>query len=195
MKNLPKATLRANLLALAEESDRDQYAHRARFQQLVEWTRSAIEGLATPDELCTSAAPGFFRDAVHIAKRILRMEKAEFESAVAVLNTRISRVVDDCPSGKDTRDLPYEWLRMRPDELHMTYSLMTPYDAAEFIADRGALAGYGPEEIAKARAEYRVLDKARQMKRGEEDKQRAIAERARLAARVKSGYTVTTYRA
>ncbi|MDR6663991.1 hypothetical protein [Rhizobium sp. 1399] len=194
-KNLSKATLRSNLLALAEESDRDQDAHRARFLRLVEWTRSTIEGLSTPDQLCTSAAPGFFSDAVHIAKRIVRMEKLEFEAAVAILNTPLSRVVDDCPSGVDTRDLPYEWLRMRPDELRMSYSLKTPYEAADYVAHQGVLAGYAPEAIAKAREEYRVLEKARRTKLGEEDKQRAIAERARLDARMQAGYTVTTYRA
>ncbi len=194
-KKLGKKTIDAMLFSLAEEGERTEAEHRERFLKLVEWARSTIDGLATPDQLCTSPAPTFFRDALHIARDLLRMEKNEFERAVAVLNTPISRIVDNCPSGVDTRDLPYEWLRMRPDELRMTYSLMTPYDASEFISDKGVLAGYSPEAIGRAREEYRVLEKARRAKLCEDDRQRAVAERARLAARMEAGYAVTTYRA
>jgi hypothetical protein len=187
MKKLKKTTLAAALHALAEEDRRDEAEHRVRFEKMIGWAKSEIDRLSSPEQLCTSAALTFFNEANDIAKRIPGMDKAEFEAAVACLNTSISRVIDNGPSGKDTRDLP-ECMRMRPDELHMSYSLLSPYDASEFIAERGALAGYAPAEVARAGMEYQTLKKARWAKVAEEDRQRAAARHAKIEADLRAGY-------
>lgn len=181
IKNLSKITLAAALMALAEEERRDEAEHRARFDKMIRWGKSEIDLLSSPEHLCTSAAMTAFNEAVDIARRLLRMSKRDFECGTAELNTSISRVIDTCPSGKDHRDVR-ERMHMRDAELRMSYSLMSPYHASEFIAERGALVGYVPADVARAKIEYTRLEKARRAKVAEEDRQRAQERSAKIDA-------------
>ncbi len=193
-KNLSKKTLKANLLAMAAEEVAQEHEHRARFVGKIEYIRGRLTAMRDPSEFVGSGLNSVFGDVLHIAKQHLRMRADEFEAAVSVLNTAVSRVVNDRPSGKDTRNIA-DWLRMTEEELRLCYSLRTPYDAADFIAHHGAKVGYTAAQIARAKAEYRPLELARLEKRDAEDTARQVAERARIDARMKAGYTVTTYRA
>ncbi|WP_370035949.1 hypothetical protein [Sinorhizobium fredii] len=181
-------------MAMAAEEAAHEHEHRARFEREVEYIRGRLAAIKDPSEFVDSGLNFNFSDVVHIAKQHLRMPAAEFEAAVSVLNTAVSRVVNDRPSGKDTRDIA-DWLRMTDEELRLSYSLRTPYDAADFIAHHGSKVGYTAAQIASAKAEYRPLELARLEKRDAEDRARQVAERARIDARVKAGYTVTTYQA
>jgi hypothetical protein len=193
-KNLGKKTLKANLLAMAAEEAMQEHEHRARFVSKIEYIRGRLEAMKDPSEFVGSGLNFDFSDVVHIAKQHLRMRADEFEATVSVLNTAVSRVVNNWPSAKDTRDLP-NWLRMTEEELRLSYSLRTPYNAADFIAHHGAKVGYTAAQIAKAKSEFRPLESARRAKLFDEDEQRRIAESARIASRPKSGYSVTVYQA
>ncbi len=193
-KTLTNKTLKANLLAMAAEEAAQEHEHRAKFERQIEYIRGRLEAMKDPAEFVSSSLNFDFADVVHIAKQHLRMQATEFEAAVSVLNTAISRVVNDRPSGKDTREIP-DWMRMTDEELRLSYSLRTPYATADFIAHHGAKVGYNAAQIAKAKAEYRPLELARLEKRDAEDRARQVAERARIDARMKARYSVTTYQA
>lgn len=193
-KQLAKNVRIANLVAVAAEEAAHEHEHRAKFEKLINQIKSALDGGMDPEIIHRLRLDFDFSDAVRIAKRHLRMKKEEFEAAVAVLNTPISRVVDRCPSGKDTRDVP-DWMRMTAEELRLSYDLMTHYDATDFIVLRGAMWGYTASEIAVAKKEHRPLEAARLAKRHAGDMERQATESARIAARASAGHTATLYSA
>lgn len=186
-KNLTKKTLRANLLAMAAEEAAQEHEHRASFERWIESIRVQLESMTEPEDFIRSSVGDQFGIVLDIAKRVLRMPKHEFEAAVAVLNTPVSRVVDRCPSGKDTRDKP-EWMRMTAEELRLSYDLMTPWAATGWIADHGAKVGYTAAQIATAKKEYKPLEIARCIKRDEEDDARARARRSEFDDTLRASY-------
>lgn len=191
-RKLPKKILMANLMALAAAEASHDDEHRARFNQLIARTKSLLDASTDPEVIHRMRLDLDFGEIVHIAKTYLRMRKEEFVQAVDVLNTPISRVVDNCPSGKDIRDLP-QWMLMTAEEMHLSFSLLTPYEATGFIAEKGAMWGYTAAEIARAKKEHKPLEYARLAKRDAEDRARQEAETARIAARPTSGYTSYDY--
>ncbi|MCS4092609.1 hypothetical protein [Rhizobium sp. BK176] len=186
-KNLTKKTLKANLLAMAAEEAAQEHEHRASFERLIASIRAQLESMAEPEDFIRSSVNDQFGVALDIAKRVLRMPKHEFEAAAAVLNTAVSRVVDRCPSGKDTRDVP-EWMQMTAEELRLSYDLMTPWAATDWIVRHGAKVGYTASQIAKATKEYKPLEIARCTKRDEGDEARAVARRAEIEALSRASY-------
>lgn len=186
-RKLGKKTLKANLLAMAAEEAAQEHEHRARFEREIEYIRVQLEAMKEPEDFIRSSVNDQFGFALDIAKRILRMPKQEFEAAVAVLNTAVSRVVDRCPSGKDTRDKP-EWMRMTAEELRLSYNLMTPWAATGWIADHGAKVGYTAAQIAAAKKEHKPLEIARCIKRDAEDDARARARRSEIDAALQASY-------
>lgn len=193
-KNLTKKTLKANLLAMAAEEAAHEHEHRATFERKIEYIRGRLTAMKDPQEFIDSYLQFDFGDVVRIAKKHLRMRADEFEAFVSVLNTSVSRVVNDWPSGKDTRDIA-DWLRATDEELRLQYSLRTPYRAADFIAHHGSKVGYNAAQIATAKREYKALELARVEKRHAEDQARAAAESERIAMRHGAGYTMTVYTA
>lgn len=109
-----------------------------------------------------------FGNALHIAKHGLRIRAADFKAAVSVLNTRISRVINTCPGGKDTRDLP-QFMRITAEELRLSYSLLTPNEATKFVSEKGSMWGYFASEIALAKQDHRAPEQARVARRHAED--------------------------
>ncbi|MBX5111994.1 hypothetical protein HJB51_29115 [Rhizobium lentis] len=186
-KNLTKKTLRANLLAMAAEEAAQEHEHRSSFERLISSIRVQLESMTESEDFIRSSVNDQFGSALDIAKRVLRMSKQEFEAAVAVLNTAVSRVVDRCPSGRDTRDVP-EWMQMTAEELRLSYDLMTPWAATGWIADHGAKVGYTAAQIAAARKEYKPLEIARCIKRDDEDDARARARRSQIEALSRASY-------
>lgn len=186
-KNLTKKTLKANLLAMAAEEAAQEHEHRARFVREIDSIRAQLESMAEPEDFIRSSVAAQFGDVLDIAKRVLRMPKQEFEAAVAVLNTAVSRVVDRCPSGKETRDVP-KWMQMTAEELRLSYDLMTPWAATDWIARHGAKVGYTASQIAKATKEYKPLEIARCIKRDEADEARAAARRAEIDTLLRASY-------
>lgn len=186
-KNLSKKTLKANLLAMAAEEVAQEHEHRATFERSIESIRVQLESMNDTDDFIRSGVNDQFQIAVDLAKRILRMPKHEFEAAVAGLNTLHSRVVDRCPSGKDPRDIP-EWLQMTAEELRLSYSLMTPWAASDWIARHGAKVGYTAAQIAEAKKEYKPLEIARCIKRDDEDDARAAARRSEIDAKLRASH-------
>ncbi|MGO7273899.1 hypothetical protein ACCT18_01175 [Rhizobium ruizarguesonis] len=186
-KNLTKKTLKANLLAMAAEEAAQEHEHRASFERQIESIRKQLKSMAQPEDFIRSSVSHQFMDALDLAKRVLRMPKHEFEAAVAVLNTAVSRVVDRCPSGKDGRDVP-DWMQMTAEELRLSYDLMTPWAATGWIADHGAKVGYTAAKIAAAKKEYKPLEIARCVKRDVEDDARARARRDEIEALSHASY-------
>ena len=191
-KQLPKKIRMANLIAIAAEEAAHDDEHRAEFEKLITRIKNDLDSAMDPEIIHRLGLDSEFAEVVRIAKTRLRMKKEEFVDAVTVLNTPISRVVDRCPAGKDNRDVP-DILRMTEEELRMSYSLMTPYAAADFIAHHGAKVGYSAPEIAMARKELKPLEADRLAKRHAGDLERQAAESARIAARASAGYTATLY--
>lgn len=191
-KQLSKKVRMANLVAIAAEEAAHDDEHRARFEVLIARIKNDLDSTTDPEIIHRLGLDSEFAEVVRIAKTRLRMKKQEFVEAVAVLNTPISRVVDMCPAGKDSRDIP-DFLRMTPEELRMSYSLMTPHAAADFISNYGAKWGYTAAEIAVARKELSPLERARRAKIADVYEVRVAAESARLAARASTGYTATLY--
>lgn len=179
-RKLPKKVLMANLMAQAAAEASHDNEHRARFNQLIARTKGLLDAATDPEAIHRMRLDLDFSEIVHIAKNYLRMQKDEFEAAVSVLNTPISRVVNTCPSGKDIRDLP-EWMLAKPEELRLSYRLMTHHEATGFIAEKGAMWGYTAAEIARAKKEHKPLEYARLAKRDAEDKARQEAETDRVA--------------
>jgi hypothetical protein len=110
---------------------------------------------------------------------------------VSDLNTDISRVVNNCPAGKDLRELPEGYPRemlMRPDELRLSYSLMTPEGESRFITEAGSIVGYDAARIAKARKACRVFDQARRERMAAEAEEVAAASRAKFDAFLKANH-------
>lgn len=192
-KKLSKKVLTANLLALAAVEIATDADHRDRFESLLERIRRALATAEGPEVIHQRGLGADFAEARHIAKEKLRMSPKAFESTVADLNTQFSRVVNTCPTGKDPRDLP-DYLKMPDDEANYAYELRTPYDAVFFIVRHGKTWGFSAAQILKADVEFRLFEKVRRAKLFEEDEARRIAESARIAARPKSGYLITTYR-
>ncbi len=186
-KKLSKNTLAANLIALAAADAAHNDEHRARFRKIVEGISARLSVMSDTSELVGSGLDLDFSDALHIAKTYLRMRKEEFVAAVDILNTPISRVVDMCPSGKDIRNVP-EWLRATSEELRLSYSLMTPYNATAFVADKGAMWGYSASEIAGAKKEHRPLEQDRRDRMAAEAEKVAAASRAKIAADMRAGH-------
>lgn len=186
-KTVGKKTLKAALLALAAEEAAQEHEHRGRFESLIERIRERLAEMTDATEVVTSGVRDDFSTVIHLAKRVLRMKKDDFEAAVSVLNTPVSRVVDCCPSGKDTRDVP-DWMRMTAEEMRMSYDLMTPYEATGWISDHGAQWGYGAAAIATARLEHKVLNGERLTKLALEAQARTEAERAQLDAWMRQDY-------
>lgn len=191
-KQLAKKVRMANLVAIAAEEAAHDEEHRARFEKLIMRIKGALDATTDPEDIHRLRLDSDFAEVVRIAKTRLRMRKEGFVEAVAALNTPISRVIDMCPAGKDSRDI-VDILRMTAEELRMSYSLMTPYAAADFIAHYGANWGYTASEIAMARKELRPLERARRTKIAEADEVRAATESARIAARATAAYTATLY--
>ena len=191
-KQLSKKVRMANLVAIAAEEAAHDDEHRAKFEKLIIRIKSALDSTTDPKIIHRLSLDSDFSEVVWIAKTRLRMRKQEFVEAVAALNTPISRVIDMCPAGKDSRDIA-DCLRMTPEELRMSYSLMTPHAAADFISNYGAKWGYTAAEIAVARKEFTPLERARRARIAEADEVRAAAESARIAARTSAGYTATLY--
>lgn len=191
-KQLAKKVRMANLVAIAAEEAAHDDEHRARFDKLVARIKSDLDSTMDPEIIHRLGLDSEFAEVVRIAKTRLRMKKEEFAEAVSVLNTPISRVVDRCPAGNDSRDIP-DILRMTQEELRMSYSLMTPHAAADFVSNYGAKWGYTAAEIAVARKEFTPLERARRAKIAEAAEAIAAAESVRVAARVSAGYTATLY--
>lgn len=186
-RKLGKKTLKANLLTMAAEEAAQEHDHRERFEREIEYIRARLSAMQDPSEFVGSGLNFVFSDVVHIAKNHLRMRADEFEAAVSMLNTAVSRVVNDHPSGRDTRDIA-DWLRMTDEELRLSYSLRTPYNAADFIAHHGAKVGYTAAQIARAKAEFKPLEIARCIKRDEEDDARAAARRSETDAKLRASH-------
>lgn len=182
-----RKSMKTALLARGAKSHEE--TRRARFQSLLDRSRRALDAMQSEHELYTNGVRDDFSEMVDLAKRELRMSKAEFEAAVACLNTPFSRVFDRCPAERDTRDVT-EFMRMTPEELRMSYDLQTPRHATEWITHHGAAAGYTAAQIAKARSEYNRLDALRRARIENEDNERAKQERARFDARLRAGYSV-----
>lgn len=174
MSKLGKKTTKEILLALAAEEAASEQEHRVRFNRRIEYIQGRLSAMSDASEFTPSGVSMDFLEVVRIAKHVLRMQPEEFEEAVAVLNTPFSRVVNRSPLGKDTRDVP-DWMRATAEELRLSYSLMTPYDAAGWIADHGSKVGYTAAQIAAARAEFKPLERERLARRDAEDAARARA--------------------
>ncbi|WP_284776592.1 hypothetical protein [Agrobacterium sp. lyk4-40-TYG-31] len=185
-KQLAKKSRMANLIAIAAEEAAHDDEHRARFEKLIGQIKRTLDGTTDPEIIHRQSLNLDFAEVVRIAKTRLRMRKEEFEAAVANLNTDISRVVNDCPAGKDVGDTP-EFMLMTAEELRMSYSLMTPYAAADFIANYGANWGYTASEIAVARKELRPFEQARREKMAAEAEKVAAASRAKIDADMRAG--------
>lgn len=192
-KKLSEKVLTANILVAAAAEMVTDADHRDRFDSLLERIRQALAAASGPEVIHQRDLDGDFEEARQIAKEKLRMSPKAFEAAVAVLNTQFSLVVNTCPTGRDPRNLP-DFLKMTDDEASYAYDLRTPYDAAFFIVRFGKTWGFSEAQILKADVKFRSLEKIRRAKLFEEDEARRIAESARIAARPKSGYLVTTYR-
>ncbi len=190
-RKLPKAVLKANLLALAAEDAAQEADHRARFDKLIGQIKAALDAATDPIVIRSGGLDMIFSDVVRIAKEHLRMKAPEFEAAVADLNTDISRVVNTHPAARDLRELPEEYPRdmiMTPEELRLSYSLMTPESESEFIAEAGAGVGYDAARIAEARKAYRVFDRARRERMAAEAEEVIAASRAKFDAFLKENY-------
>lgn len=184
-RKLPKAVLKANLLAIAAEDAAHEADHRARFDKLIAQIKADLDAAIDPIVIRSGGLDTAFSDVVRLAKHHLRMKAPEFEAAVSDLNTDISRVVNNCPAGKDLRELPEGWPRemlMKPEELRLSYSLMTPEGEAKYISNAGAIVGYDAARIAKARKAFRVFDQARRERMAVEAEEAAAASRAKFDA-------------
>lgn len=150
-RKLPKAVLKANLLALAAEDAAHEADYRARFDRMIAQLKAALDAATDPIVIRSGGLDTAFSDLVRLAKDHLRMKAPEFEAAVSGLNTDISRVVNTCPAGKDLRELPKGFTRemlMTPEELRLSYSLKTPVEESRFISEAGAVVGYDAARIA-----------------------------------------------
>ncbi|GMB82741.1 hypothetical protein NN6n1_35240 [Shinella zoogloeoides] len=176
-KKLPKKVLTANLLALAAADAATDHDHRARFDRLIQRMKKSLADAQGPEVIHQRGLASDFAEARLIARDKLRMKDAEFEAAVADLNGPYSRVVNTCPCGKDTRNLP-DFLKMTADDLRLTYDLRTPFDAVFFVVRHGKTWGYSEAQIAQAEIEFRKLDRARRAKIAEADEARAALLRA-----------------
>lgn len=184
-RKLPKAVLKANLLALAAQDAAHEADHRARFDKLIAQIKQALDAASDPIVIRRNGLDTAFGDVVRLAKHHLRMKAPEFEAEVSGLNTDISRVVNNCPAGKDLRELPEGWPRemlMKPEELRLSYSLMTPKGEAEYISNAGAVVGYDAASIARARTASRVFDLARRERMAAEAEEVAAASGAKFDA-------------
>ncbi len=193
-KKLPKQIRIANLMAQAAADAATNADHRARFDHLIERIETALATAQGPEVVHDRSLDSDFAEALHIAKDKLRMSPKEFESAVAVLNSPFSRVVNICPGGKDPRDLP-DFLKQPDEEMRFAFDLRTPYDAAFFVARHGKTWGFSEAQILKAESELRPLHRARRAKIAEADDVKAAAESARIAARASASYTARLYSA
>ena len=190
-RKLPKAVLKANLLALAAEDAAHEAEHRARFDKVIAQIRNVLDVSSDPIVIRSRGLDMAFSDVVRIAKHHLRMKAPEFEAAVACLNTDISRVVNTHPAATDLRELPAGYPRemlMTPEELRLSYSLMTPAQEAGFIADAGAAVGFDAARIAQARKAYRVFDRARRERMAAEAEEVAAASRVKFDAFLTANY-------
>ncbi|OCW56255.1 hypothetical protein [Hoeflea olei] len=184
-RKLPKKVLIANLVAIAEAEAAQEHEHRARFDKLIAAIKTELDASADPAVIRTNGLDTVFGDVVRIAKEHLRMRTEEFEAAVASLNTPISRVVDNCPAGKDMRVLPEGYPRemlMKPEELRLSYSLMTPAEEARFISEAGSLVGYDAAQIARAGKSLRAFEQARRARLSAEADEAAAESRAKFDA-------------
>lgn len=188
-RKLPKAVLKANLLALAAEDAAHEADHRARFDKLIAQIKAALDVATDPIVIRSNSLDTAFGDVVQIAKQHLRMKAPEFEATVAHLNTDISRVVNTHPAATDLRKLPAGWPRemlMTPEELRLSYSLMAPEQEARFISEAGAVVGYDAARIAQARKADKVFDQARRERMAAEAEEVAEASRAKFNAFLKA---------
>jgi hypothetical protein len=187
-RKLPKKVLMANLMAIAAAEAAHEDDHRARFDKLIARIRSALDSAlnsvddSSAIEHLDRQTVSDFHEARRIAKEHLRMRNEGFEAAVAVLNTPISRVVNTCPSGKDTRDLP-DWLLATPEFLRLSYDLKTPEGELGFIVECGARWGYTATQIAKAKQDLKAIRKSKAPFRAKLAAEKAAAEEAERAAR------------
>ncbi len=190
-RKLPKAVLKANLLALAAEEAAQEGDHRALFDKLIGQIKAALDVATDPIVIRRNSLDTTFGDVVHIAKQHLRMKAPEFEAAVAHLNTDISRVVNTHPAPRDLRELPAGYPRemlMTPEELRLSYSLMAPEQEAWFVSQAGAVVGYDAARIARATKAYRVFDRARRERMAAEAEEVAAASRAKFDAFLKENH-------
>lgn len=179
-RKLPKKILMANLMAQAAAEASHDDEHRARFDKLIARIKAYLDAATDSDVIHRYHLDSDFSELIHIAKQYLRMKPEEFEAAVSVLNTPISRVVNTWPSGKDTRDVP-DYRRVPQEFLRLPYTLTSPMGELEIIAG-GAGRGYTATQIAHANKALRPLERARRAKIAEEDEVRAAARSAEIEA-------------
>lgn len=176
-----KKSLMTAMLARAAAVDAQD--DRARFDQLVVWTQRSIDRYECSEDVWRyKDATRTFAEMVHLAKNRMGMTRDEFLTIVAPFNTDNTVVLDRCPAEKEMRTNIPDDLKMNDEEFRMNFDLTTPEDAADFIANRGALWGYGPVEVARATKEHLKFRAAYRAKQDAEDRVRADARSAEIKA-------------